>query len=194
MLHVCPIHKQNEEKKKSSTLPHNGTFLPLKMLISHSLKCPYLHYKPSCKLSEKEWGSKREIQPSVLHPSEMFSSRKLCLPRSAEQDICYKNAALHSDFTFSFSVTFRCWLWSWKDRSPEEYVSVVLQKIRVIPTEQPYLFKKSLFHWLCWAVWYTQQISQPHRITRSSHNNQCFPICLTHCEQESLQYNRDKVR
>lgn len=120
----------------------------------------------------------------------MFS-RGNCV-RQELQGTCYENAALQSDFTFPLSVTFRCRFWSWKDRSPEEYVSAVLQKIRVIPTEQPYIFKKSLFCWLCWAVWYTREIAQPHRITRSSGNNHCFTICLTHCEQGSLQHNRNR--
>lgn len=110
----------------------------------------------------------------------------MCLPRTAMQDSSYRNAALLSHFTFSFSVTLTFWLWSWKDRSPEEYVAAVQQKIRVIPTEQPYIFKKSLFCRLCWAARCTQKISQPHRITRSSQNNHCFTICLTRCEQGSI--------
>lgn len=158
------------------------------MLISHSLKCPYLHYKRCSQNSQKNSGREK--------PNLLFSIHQRC---SAAETVftknseipATKNAALQSDFTFPFSVTFRCWFWSWKARFLEEHVSVVLQKIWVIPTEQPYIFKKSLFCWLCWAVWYTQEISQPHRITRSSRNNHCFTICLTHCEQGSLQHNRD---
>lgn len=163
------------------------------MLISHSLKCPYLHYKRCSQTLRKTARKQERNQASVLHPSEMFSSRNCVMPRTAMQDTCYKNAALQSDFTFPFSLAFRCWFWSLKAISPAGYVSVVLLKTRVIPTEQLYIFKKSLFCWLCWAVQYTQEISQPHRITRSSHNNHCFTICLTHCEQVSLQHNRGKV-
>ncbi len=142
--------------------------------------------------SQKNSEEARETQPSVLHPSETFSSRT-CV-RQELQDTCYKNATLQSDFTFPFSVTFRCWFWSWKDRSPKEYVSVVLQRIKNNPNRTTIHIQKSLFCWLCWAVWYTQEISQPHRITRSSRNNHCFTICLTHCEQGSVQHNRDTAR
>lgn len=198
---LCQTHRQNEnssliQKNESSNFPHNGTFLPLKMLISHSLKCPYLHYK-HCSQTLWKIARKQERNPTfcsssirdVQQPQTVFVEK--CNARCLLQK---KPAALQSDFTFSYSVTFRCWLWSWKDRSPEEYVTVVPQKIRVIPIEQPYIFKKSFFCRLCWAVWYTLQISQPHRTTRSSQNNQCFTICLTRCEQGSLQYDRDVVR
>lgn len=147
-------------------------------------------------ITKKKGGGKslakvRKLQknPSVCSPSIRDAQQSgLCLPRAAMKDSSYKkNAALHSDFTCSFTIMFRYWLWSWKDRAPEEYVAVLL-KIRVIPTEKP------LFRQLCWAACYTHKISQPLRITRSSQNNHCFTICWTHYEQGSPRHNRDAAR
>ena len=76
-------------------------------------------------------------EPSVLHPSEMFSSQTLCF--GVTQDICYENVALHLDFTFFFpSVSHSDAGWrSWNAGSHEKSVSVAVQKISVNPTEQP---------------------------------------------------------
>lgn len=155
--------------KELANFTDNGAFLPLKMLISRSLKCPYLHYKHcSPALRQRRSAVEAESCSAGFHAAKQ------------------KNAALESGFTFPPCVTFRYWLGSWKDGFPQECVSVFLQKIRAVPTEQPYIFKMSLFCWLCWAMCYTQKISQPRRITGSSQNNHCFTVCLTHCEQGGI--------
>lgn len=70
---LCQTHRQNEnsgliQKNESSNFPHNGTFLPLKMLISHSLKCPYLHYK-HCSRTLGKIVRKQERNPTFCSSS-----------------------------------------------------------------------------------------------------------------------------
>lgn len=115
-----------------------------------------------------------------------------CLPRTAMKDSCYKNAALHSDFTCSFGIMLRYRFWSWKDGAPEEYVSVV-RKIRVIPTENHTYSKGPC------SGGFVEQCGIPTRSLNLSEspggqNNHCFTICLTHCEQGRLRHNRDTAR
>lgn len=123
------------------------------MLISHSLKCPYLHYKHwSQTLGKNVRGSEKRIRSRVIRPPEMLSSQTPRLPKTATisaGEKKKKDAALHPNFTSLFSVTFTCWLRLWSDCSPEEYVSVVLHTLAVLPTERPCIFRKSLF---CWRV------------------------------------------
>lgn len=66
--HVCQIQAsltqvflflkyEKEIKIESSNFRHNGAFLPLKMLMRHCLKCPYLHFKlqNSPEKNEEAW-------------------------------------------------------------------------------------------------------------------------------------------
>lgn len=82
-LHTANIHKR--KKIESSNFPHNGTFLPLKMLISHSLMRPYLHYK-HCFQTPRKKKSEEVREPSCSSSIRGVRQSRLCLPRTAMQD------------------------------------------------------------------------------------------------------------
>lgn len=88
-------------KASESVNAHNRADLPLKMLISHSLKSPYLHYKHCSQTPEKKGkGETRDTSKLLFFIHQRCAALRCCLPRGAKQDISYKDAALHLVFTF----------------------------------------------------------------------------------------------
>lgn len=73
-------HEKEKQMIESWDFSHNGMFLPLKMLISNSLKCSYLHYKHrSQTLRQKVWRSRRETQSfCYLSTRDALQSEAVC--------------------------------------------------------------------------------------------------------------------
>lgn len=127
-----PASSENE----SSNCPHNGTFLPLKMLISHSLKCPYLHYKHSSQTLRKSEEAREKF-------NLLFSIHQRC--SAATNCVCWEvPCEVSATKTLHYSQTSPFYTVAHSDAGCDHEktaplrnnVTVVPQKIRVIPAEQ----------------------------------------------------------
>lgn len=169
------------------------------MLMRHSLKHAYLHYKKKKKKTSLPKVRKLQKNPSVCSPSiRDIRQSGLCLPRAAMKDSGYKKKEKKKG-----CLTFRLHLFIhhhvqilvviMKRQSPGG-ISCSASKDKSNPNREAYILKRPLFRQLCWAACYTHKISQPLRITRSSQNNHCSTMCWTHFEQGSPRHNRDAAR
>lgn len=89
------------------------------MLISHSLKCPYLHYKHCSQTEKKKSKRARETSNLLFTINQRCSAARNCV-RQEEQGKRSATKVRHYIETspFSFSVTFRCWLCIMKRQIP----------------------------------------------------------------------------
>lgn len=93
--------KKKETEIKSSNFPHNGTFLPLNMLMSQSLKRPYLHYRHCTQTLRKKKSEEVKKRLNLLFfIHQRCSGVKTGLPSTAMQDTRYKNAVLQKTSPF----------------------------------------------------------------------------------------------
>lgn len=84
--------KKKRKDIQSLSFPHNGAFLPLKMLIRHSLKCPYLHYKQCAQTLEKNSEEARNRKKTNIRFPTYQTCLRQRLPTNAIHDTCSKNA------------------------------------------------------------------------------------------------------
>lgn len=121
------LHTRNYKHAKCNKLlknfAHNSVILAVNMLISGSLKWPYLHYKHCFidvgRKKTHNWRAEtpRELENVVTH------FLKICKKR------WFRDAAFLSGLTFPHRRAFRGCVPSWKDRFLEELcLSLVVQQ------------------------------------------------------------------
>ena len=89
---TCNIPKQKHntsflQKKDSSIFPHNGTLLLLNMLISHSLKCPYLQYEHCLQTHQKKSQKAREKSNLLFSVHQRYSAAGNCVCQKVQCQI-----------------------------------------------------------------------------------------------------------